>query len=173
MHIFESTACLGSPRCLLCSSQWPWGPQVGARRRPGPWEGCPLGAASSSDRITESFGLGKVFRVTRLNRATKSNHQPHLLSPITKPCPCCHIHMSLKSLQGWAFHHFPAQPILMLKQALHEEILPEVQSKPPQCNLKPFPHVLSLITWEKRPGSLIAAQLHLAVGFDQQNPAWD
>lgn len=115
---------MGSPYCLLCSSQCPWGPGCEAECPPKHrWvqgTGCPLGAANRSDRIMESSSLGKVFRVTRLNRATKRNHQPDLLSAITKPCPCCHIHMSLKSLQGWAFHHFPAQPILMLKQALHE-----------------------------------------------------
>lgn len=43
----------------------------------------------------------------------------------------CHIHTSLKYLQGFRFHCFPGQYIPMLDHPLWEEALPKTQFKPP------------------------------------------
>lgn len=43
----------------------------------------------------------------------------------------CHIYVSFKYLQGWWLYHFPGQPAPMLDSTFHEEILSNIQSKPP------------------------------------------
>lgn len=58
--------------------------------------------------------------------------------------PYCHVHISLKHLQGCGLHYFPRQSVSMLDCSLYEEILPKIQTAP-RHNLRLFAHVLSLI----------------------------
>lgn len=41
----------------------------------------------------------------------------------------CHYHTFFKHFQGWWFHHFPGQPVLMLCNPLNEEIFSNIHSK--------------------------------------------
>lgn len=78
------------------------------------------------------FPWPRITALSRLERTKtiKSHHQPDLLNPIINPIPWCHIHTSLKYLQGWGPHHCPAQPLPVLGLPLPKEILPRVQPKP-------------------------------------------
>lgn len=50
--------------------------------------------------------------------------------------PYCHVHISLKHLQGCGLHYFPRQSVSMLDCSLYEEILPKIQSKLPPAQLE-------------------------------------
>lgn len=89
--------------------------------------------------------LEKNFKINN------SNHQVHLLSPITKPHPLesCTSHQlnvsrdkdsttSLNSLSQWLAALSVRKFFLMSNLNL------------PWCNLRPFPFIQSLVTWEKR-----------------------
>lgn len=60
-------------------------------------------------RIIESFREEKTFKII------SSNYHLTLPSPPLNHVPKCHIHMSLKHLQLRGHHHFPGQPMSILK----------------------------------------------------------
>lgn len=63
-------------------------------------------------------------------RPSRTTTSPALPSPPINPVPRCHIHRSLKHLQGWWLHHHPGHPIPKPDNPSHEEISPNIQSKP-------------------------------------------
>ena len=92
-------------------------------------------------------------------------------SPPLNHVPKHHIYTSFKYLQGWWLNHFPGQPVPMLDNPFSEEFFPNIQSKPPWCNLRPFPLVLSLVTWEKRPDPhLPTTSFQVVVESNQVSP---
>lgn len=104
--------------------------------------------------MAESFRLEQTFSMIISKHLTL----PRL---IRNHVPKHHFHMSFEHLQGWWWlYHFPGKHFPMPDLPLHEEILPDIQSKPLQCNLRPFPQVLSLATWGGGAGRALEAQGH-------------
>lgn len=79
-------------------------------------------------RIINSSGLGQILSS---NPVINLTYQLPPLNCILQ----CHVHTSLKYFQGWELHH-NGLPIAMLDHCLHEEILPNVPSKPSLVQLE-------------------------------------
>lgn len=97
-------------------------------------------------QIIEPPGLEKTLQIT------ESNHQPNILHPTTNPCapvPCPCISWMPPATGP---PHWPGQPVSMFSFPLREEILPILDLSLPWHNLRPFPCVLSLVTWDKSYG---------------------
>lgn len=68
--------------------------------------------------------------------------QDHKVQPLNWPNPSlnhttyCHVQTSLKFLQGFRLCLFPGQPLPMLYNPLHEEIIPNFQSNHPLIQLE-------------------------------------
>ena len=90
-----------------------------------------------------------------------------LPSPSPNHVPKHHIYTSFKYLQGWWLNHFPGQPVPMLDKPFSEEVFPNIQSKPPRHNLRPFSLVLLLATWEKTDTHLATTSFQVAVESDK------
>lgn len=75
----------------------------------------------------ESLRLEKTLQVI------KSSHHPNTISPLLTHIPKHHIHVSHKYPQGWGLHHLPVHLVPMSDSSFPEEILPHIQSNPPQA----------------------------------------
>ena len=69
------------------------------------------------------------------SRFIKSNRQP------TLPCFLnhtlrCHTYTSFKYLHRWRLHHLSGQPVPVPDHSFSEEILPNIQPKPPLTQLE-------------------------------------
>lgn len=59
--------------------------------------------------------LIKSFQLEKTHKIIQSKHHLTLPSPLLHHVPKCHIHKSLKYLQGWGLHHFPRKPAPIVK----------------------------------------------------------
>lgn len=98
-------------------------------------------------RITESSRLEKPFKI-------KSNHQPGLRSPITKPCPLA-PHLLNASRDGDSTDTLGSPPQCPTTLSIKKFFLMSILNLPWR-NLRPRPHLLPLFMWDKRltPSSL-------------------
>lgn len=85
--------------------------------------------------------LDKNFKVTKPTK----HHKPMPLSAMYAP---------LKEFQEWRLHHLPWQLVPVPSQPLCEEILPDIQARPPAVQFEAISSLLSLVTVEKRSTSL-------------------
>ena len=91
------------------------------------------------------------------------------LSAYHQYCPLRHVSKYLicpflKHLQQW-WHCFPGQPVHCLATTLEKKFFQISSLNFHWCNLRPFPLVQSLVTWEKRPTPpLTTASFQIVVG---------
>lgn len=93
-------------------------------------------------RNIESRRLGKTIKII------KSNHPLTTASPPLSLILKSHVHKSLKCLQELWLHQVFLHPVLMPNYPYHEEILLDIQSKPPLVQLEAI--ASCLITWSLR-----------------------
>lgn len=86
-----------------------------------------------------------LFRLEKILKIFKSIHLPDFTSP-----PLNHVsELMVTYLQGWWLHRHPGQSVLVTNYPFHEWILPHSNGNLLWSNLRPLPHVLPLVTWEK------------------------
>lgn len=89
----------------------------------------------------ESLRLEKTLQVI------ESNHHRNTTSPLLTHISKHDIHASHKYPQGWGLHCFPVHPVPISDSSFHEEILPHIQSKPPQAQLEAVSSFKVLWIW--------------------------